>query len=596
MNVLILFLISAGLFYLGYRYYASFIERTFEVDGTHVTPAVEINDGVDYVPTRKFVIFGHHFASIAGGGPIIGPTVAMIFGYLPVWLWILIGTLLMGTVHDFSALLASMRENGRSIARIAQSTLGRSGFLMFMGFTIIMLLMLTSVFLTLTTTALSSKYPVSYFGSAHLPIKTAVENGVTYAVIGGIASTSVIIITLFAPLIGWLLYKKKAKTLQVSLLSIAICLLSIPIGFHFPIHINSTLWMIIISIYTLIAAGIPVWIILQPRDFTNSFLLYGGLGVMIIGTIISGFNGTTMLAPISNIADGNAHLGYVWPILFITVACGAISGFHSLVAGGTTSKQVEKEKPDAKTVAFGGMVLESLLAIGVMIAIGVGLPFDQYTALVFPVDPSIKSNPILAFALGIGGFVNKSFGWPMVYGTIFGILMVEGFVVTTLDTAVRLNRYLFEELWSMLFKKVPKLMSTYIFNSLICVVLMFFLAYFNAFKHLWQLFGSANQLLAALTLLTVGLWLMKKGRRYFFAILPGLFMLATTLAALFLVLFKDYLPRHNIVLSLGDMILIGLAIGVIILGIRTFRNTKHILATTDQQPENRIHGKNITTK
>lgn len=571
MNVLLIFLITIAVFILGYRFYARYIEKIFDVDGSHVTPAVEVNDGIDYVPTKKIVIFGHHFASIAGGGPIIGPTVALIFGYIPVWLWIMIGTLFIGAVHDFTALLASMRERGKSMAEIAEKTMGRAGFFMFIAFTIIMLLMLTSVFLTLTATALSSKYPLSYFGTETTHIQTIVENGIAYAVIGGIASSSVIFITCCAPLIGWLLYKKGVNAYAISALAVFIAIVSIQVGIAFPIKIDPFIWMIVLSIYTLFAAGVPVWLVLQPRDFTNSFMLYAGVIGMIIGTIIVGLKGVAINIPANNITGGNMQLGYVWPILFITVACGAISGFHALVAGGTTSKQVSREKPDAKVVSYGGMWLETLLAVCVIIAVGVGLSFDQFTQLVFPTVAGVKSNPILAFALGLGGLLNKAVNLPLTYGVVFGILLVEGFVVTTLDTAVRLNRYLLEELWSMLFRPVPKILKTYAFNSFLCVILMFLLAYYNVFAQLWMLFGSANQLLAALTMLAVSLWLMQRNKSYLFALLPGLFMLVTTIASLLVVLFNTYLPKQSYILAAGDIVLLGLAAGVLVLFIKKFR-------------------------
>ncbi len=193
-------------------------------------------------------------------------------------------------------------------------------------------------------------------------------------------------------------------------------------------------------------------------------------------------------------------------------------------------------------------MLEALLALGVVIAVGYGLQFDKLESIVFPTDPAVKSNPILAFALGMGGLLNSSFGLPIIYGAVFGILMVEGFVVTTLDTAVRLNRYLLEELWRMLFKNVPKLLGTYIFNSFLCVALMFILAYFNAFKQLWALFGSANQLLAALTLITVSMWLLKRARSTF-SPYSGIFMFVTTIASLVVILAKDYIPKRNYMLA-----------------------------------------------
>ena len=563
MNLLLILVVSISVLLLGYIFYGRFIEKTFDVDGSHVTPAVELKDDVDYVPTHKVVIFGHHFSSIAGGGPIIGPCVGLIFGFLPVWIWIILGTVFIGAVHDYSVLLASMREKGRSVAEIAEKTLGRTGFLLFIGFTIIMLLMITSVFLTLTTTALASKYPVEFFGTGDIGLRTVVENGITYAVIGGIASTSVIIITLCAPLLGYLLYKRGTNVWVMSLASLIICAVSIEIGLILPVRLDPFIWMIVISVYTIFAAGVPVWVVLQPRDFTNSFLLYGGILAMLVSSVVLGFQGVKMEAPLLNLAVGSQRLGYLWPILFITVACGAISGFHSLVAGGTTAKQVSSEKPDSRMVGYGGMTLEALLALMVIITIGCGLSYDKFCTIVFPVAAGIKSNPVLGFALGVGGLVNRALGVPIVYGVVFGILMVEGFVVTTLDTAVRLNRYLLEELWHMLFKNVPGLFKTYIFNSFLCVALMFILAYFNAFRQLWKLFGAANQLLAALALITVSVWLLKKGKHYLFAMIPGLFMLITTIVALVLILVNEYIPTGNWMLSAGDIILLCLSAGVI---------------------------------
>lgn len=568
MNVLAILVLSAAVFYIGYRFYGRFIEKVFDVDGSHVTPSVEMKDDIDYVPTRKFVLFGHHFASIAGGGPILGPTFAMIFGYLPVWLWIVLGTFFIGAVHDFTALLASVREKGRSMAEIAEKTLGRTGFMLFIGFTVIMLLMVTSVFLTATAKALSSMYDVSYFDS--LPAVIRVVDG--QAVIGGIASTSVIIITCCAPILGYLLYKKGINTVLASVLAVFICAVSVTIGFYFPISINPFIWQIILSIYTIFAAGVPVWLVLQPRDFTNSFMLYGGIIAILLGTIVIGLGGGTIAAPAFNLEQAHAmkDVGLVWPMLFITVACGAISGFHALVAGGTTAKQLANERPDARYIGYGGMALEGLLALGVVIAVGYGLSFDRFVEIVHPAVAA-KSNPILAYALGLGGLLHSALGVPKIFGAVFGILMVEGFVVTTLDTAVRLNRYLLEELWRVLFKNVPKILNTYLFNSLLCVALMFVLAYYNAFGALWNLFGSANQLLAALTLITVAMWLMSKKKRYLFVLIPGVFMFVTTLAALVYILVNKYIPNNNIMLSAGDILLIGLAIGVIILVIKTMK-------------------------
>ena len=500
---------------------------------TNPTPACILTDDCDYVPTKPIVLFGHHFASIAGGGPIIGPTVAMIFGFIPVWLWAVFGTIFIGAVHDMTTLFASVREKGHSVAEIARATLGNTGFFLFISFTICVLLLVTSAFLGLTATALTSllSLDVLKLDPSQTVVKTIEAGGVIKAQIGGIASTSVIIITCFAPIIGFLVYKKGINVYLASLIAIVVCIFSVFVGMEYPISIASNTWMIILCFYTLLAAGIPVWIILQPRDFTNSFLLYAGVAALFIGSIVAGLKGVTFNAPFTNIAAGGSKLGPIWPFLFITVACGAISGFHCLVAGGTSSKQVSKES-DIIKVGYGGMLLEGLLAIGVLVAVGCGLAFQDYTNIVFPTAAGAKSNPILAFAAGAGGLLDIGLGIAPVYGTIFGILLVEGFVVTTLDTAVRLNRYLFEELWQVMFTNVPKIMKTYIFNSALCVILMYLLAYNNAFLALWPAFGSSNQLLASLALIAVSVWLVNKGKNAVFTVIPAIFMMATTLYSL----------------------------------------------------------------
>ncbi len=575
MNVAVLLLIAAVLFFLAYRFYARFISRLFVENDNNPTPACSMKDDCDYVPTKPLVLFGHHFASIAGGGPIIGPTVALLFGFLPLWLWAVLGTIFIGAVHDMTVLFASVREKGKSIAEIAKESLGNTGFFLFITFAILMLLLLTSAFLGLTATALTSliSLDILRLDPSQTVVRTIMVGGVEKAQIGGIASTSVIFITCFAPVVGWLVYKKNINVYLAAAIAIIVCIVSIFVGMNFPITLAPEVWMIILCFYTLLAAGIPVWIILQPRDFTNSFLLYIGVAFLFVGGIVAGFKGVTFSAPALNMAEGTSKLGPIWPFLFITVACGAISGFHSLCAGGTTSKQISKES-HIKPIAYGGMLLEGLLAIGVMIAVGCGIMFSDYVSIVFPTAAGVKANPILAFAAGVGGLLDKSLGISPVYGTIFGILLVEGFVVTTLDTAVRLNRYLFEELWQVIFKNVPKLLKTYIFNASLCVVLMYILAYTNAFALIWPIFGSANQLLASLALIAVSAWLAKRKKTAWFTVLPAVFMMVTTLYSLISLLFNKYIPKNNIALALVDVLLIILAIGVIILAYKKWQELR----------------------
>jgi carbon starvation protein len=568
MNILTLFLIALILFILAYRFYARYIAKNLGEDPNRPTPAVEQNDGIDYVPTRTPVLFAHHYATIAGAGPIIGPTLGILYGVGPAWLWIVIGGIMFGAVHDYTALFASIREKGSSMAEIARKALGDSGFLMFIIFTAIMLILVTSAFLSLTAIALTSTWPVEKLGltAGQTLLHTKIVNGQEVGVIGGIASTSVIIITLFAPILGFLIFKKSLNTSLSFILAAAVCFVSIYIGFKYPLSIPGLTWMIILSFYVLIASGLPVWTILQPRDFVNVQILYGGLAVIMISVIVGGINGMTTNLPMFSLGAGDQHMGPVWPMLFIIIACGAISGFHALVAGGTSSKQLDKES-HAKTVGYGGMILESVLAILVVLTIASSLKSADYMKITWPTNGA-AGNPILAFALAVGYLVHGTFGISVALGSIIGILMVEGFVVTTLDSAVRLNRYVFEELWRRIFNPVPVLFRQYWFNSGLAVLFMFGLAVSNGYRLIWPVFGASNQLLAALTLIAVTVWLNLAGKKSWYTFFPAVIMVVTTIAALVYNLAVEYIPKMNITLIITDLILLALSLGVVVLAVK----------------------------
>ena len=571
MNVLILVAIGIPLLWFVGEYYSRYIAKNLGVDDSRVTPAVELQDGVDYVPSKPWVVFTHHFASIAGSGPILGPTIAMVYGWLPAWLWVVMGGIYFGAVHDFTGLFVSMREKGKSMAEVSKSAMGKTSFLLFIGFTLAMIILVTSAFLGLTAQALTSIVPLSAMKveAGKTILQTINVNGVPNARIGGIASTSVFVMTFFAPIIGYLLYVRKIKVVYGSILAFIVAVASIAIGVYYPVNIDTHVWMIILAIYTFIAAGIPVWIVLQPRDFTNSFVLFFGMAALIIGTISAGFAGVQAMAPATNVAAGSATNGLIWPFLFITIACGAISGFHVLVAGGTVSKQVTKES-HARNIGYKGMILESTLSILVIAAVSSGIDFKTYMSVVWPVGAA--GNPILGFSLGMGGLLHQGLGIPMSAGTVLGILMLEGFIVTTLDTAVRLNRFLFEELWNGLFKNPPAFMKSYYFNAGLSVIIMLYLAWNNGWKVIWPIFGSANQLLAALALIVVSVWLANKSKKYWFTIVPAIFMIVTTIVSLLILLFKTYLPKGNWPLVITDFILLALSVGVIIISAQKFGN------------------------
>ena len=570
MNVLVVLIAAAAVFVLAGRFYSRYIARSLGEDAGHATPAVTCCDGRDYVPTKTYVVFAHHFSAIAGAGPILGPTMAILYGFVPAWLWVVFGGIFIGAVHDFTTLFICMREGGKSMAEVARKTLGNSGFNLFIAFTIVMIVLVTSSFLSATSISLTSLWPLAKIGvrEGETFLKTVVRDGVVMGRIGGIASTSVIVITLCSPFLGWLLYKKNLKTAAAYLLAAAICVGSVLLGIAFPVTLAPTTWMIVISVYVLIAAGVPVWLILQPRDFINVQILYAGIGLMIVSLFSCGFQGMTVTMPKFNLAEGTLNLGFIWPMMFITIACGAISGFHCLVAGGTTGKQLAKET-DARHVGYNAMLLESLLSVCVLLALGAVMAFSDYKAIVWPADPAVKSNPILGFSLAAGRLFHEGLGIPVALGTVFGILLVEGFVITTLDAAVRLNRYLFEELWTILFKKVPRLLKHYWFNSGVAVALMWVLAFSNAFNALWPIFGTANQLLAAMALLTVSAWLLLRKRRNWFTLVPAVFMIATTLVSLGILL-SGYIQKGNYILIAADLLLFALSAGVVALSVKTF--------------------------
>ncbi|MDR4507792.1 MAG: hypothetical protein MRJ65_06075 [Candidatus Brocadiaceae bacterium] len=578
MNPILVLCISVACFLLAGRFYVRFISRTLGVDSKRITPATEKNDGRDYVPTHTPIVFAHHFAAIAGAGPIIGPVMALIYGWGPAWLWILIGGIFFGAVHDFSALYVSVREGGKSIAEVARKSFGKPVFIMIVSFAIVMLILVNATFLNASATALTSIIDSAQIGLGKDQVFFRwADHAGGKVVVGGIASMSVIIVTVFAPCIGYLYIKRHVSVFKCSLLAIFICVLSVSVGFFQPVTMEPIHWMFLISLYTVVAAGVPVWLFLQPRDFINVHLLYIGLVLLFLGIIGSGIRGTKVHFPANNIQEGATYLGFLWPGLFITIACGAISGFHALCAGGTTAKQIKTEIA-AHKVGYYGMLLESFLALCVILTVIMGIDLQQYKQLVFPsADSGSHCNPILTFALSLGRSLHTGLGLPLSFGILFGMLLLEGFVVTSLDTAVRLNRYLFEELWRNLFKRPPRMLGYYWVNSGLAVGLMLGLAYRNTVVTIWSIFGTTNQLLAAFTLIIVSFWLISKKKNSWFTAIPAVFMLVTTIAMLLISLIARFIPEGNIPLIIADLVLLGLTSGIVSIAIKTlcnYRNTK----------------------
>ena len=568
MNILIPITLAAIVLGIALRLYPRWIARVFAEDDANEVPSEKFADGRDFVKSRTHVVFGHHFATIAGAGPIVGPILALAFGWQPVWLWVVLGGIFFGAVHDMGAMFMSVREGGRSVARIAKDVLGPVGYLLNLIVLIFVLTIVNAIFLNLSVTALTSAYPMEALGlgPGQRLLGTIEQDGVVMGRIGGIATTSVFIITAFAPLLGWLIRSRGLRMPSAYAVGGCVCVLSVIIGFLAPITLAADTWRVVMTLYVFAACALPVWFILQPRDFTNVQLLYGGMGLLLVSLLISGmFFGTAIQAPPMDIATGERALkGAIWPILFITVACGAISGFHSLVASGTTVKQIPRES-DVRRIGYGGMVLESFLAVLVLVAVAAALPQREYLSVVYPAGA--PSNPILAFALGVGRTVNVALPFvPVAVAAVIGILMIEGFVVTTLDSSVRLARYLLDEFWDYVFAgSAPALVRHPMFNTAIAVAMMFFFAVSATVRQMWPVFGAGNQLIGALALTTVSVWLVQRARKHLFALLPALFMIATTVAALFL-LIRQHLATGNLALAVAAIVLLVVSVGVVVIG------------------------------
>jgi carbon starvation protein len=588
-------------YWLAERFYGSFLERALGVDAENQTPAVSKNDGRDFVPAKPYVLFAHHFAAIAGAGPIVGPTLAMVYGYLPALIWVVIGATLLGGVHDMVTLFISTREQGRSVADIARTYLGPTGYILIIGFLVIGLLMITATFLNLSVTALTSMYPAEKVGiepataeqlaaalekpadslGMHpfpngdgLPTVVQVENGqpVLIAKIGGIASTSVLFITLCAPFLGWMIYKRRTPAWLNYSIAALLCAASVVLGILHPVVVSADTWRVLMTAYVVLASAIPVWLLLMPRDFVNVQILYAGLIAVVAGLIVAGFSGrfpeiplapqsAVEMIPAWDLQTGLQYIGLLWPMLFITVSCGAISGFHCLVSSGTTARQLSCET-HVRKVGYRSMLLESMLAVSIILTLLVGMDWENYRHITYG-----EKNPILAVSLATGTLIHTAFGLPLWAGTILGILLLEGFVVTTLDVAVRLNRYLLEEIWKFLFRNPHPILCSAWFNTSLCVGLMYLISRSNTLPMLWQVFGSANQMMGAIALLVASVWLRDNGRRWAFTLVPGILMFVTTLASTTISLWKNAaLGNWPLVATCGVLMLLG--VGVAALGAR----------------------------
>ncbi|MBE6995192.1 MAG: carbon starvation protein A [Ruminococcaceae bacterium] len=516
MSGLLLVIIGSALLLLGYIFYGRWLCKQWGVGEGGETPAHTMEDGIDYVPAKAPVLMGHHFSSIAGAGPITGPISAAGagFGWLACTLWIVIGGIFFGGVHDFGALFASVRHGGKSIGEIISANMSVRAKRLFVIFSYLTLILVVAAFASIV----AGTFGVTYVEGT----KELTAAGVANAQVAMVSLLFILIAIIF----GFFVYRKGAPVGIASVVGVIAIAAIIVIGLNFyPVRLSTTAWMWIVGGYILVASVTPVWILLQPRDYLSSFLLYAMLGLAVVAVVMG--NPTMDTLPLLT-KEGNTTP--VFPVLFTTIACGAISGFHSLVGSGTTSKQLDKET-DAKPIAYGGMLIECVLAILTLCAVAHAYSFNG-TEQAF-------SGATAIFGGGIASMIDPSRGG--LYNVLYTLLVLtySTFCLTSLDTATRLGRFMFQEFWIDASKgETPenvtgykKVLSNPYVATVITVVLGILLG-MNGYGKIWALFGSANQLLAALALLALAAWLGNIGKKNAMCWIPMFFMLAVTIASL----------------------------------------------------------------
>jgi carbon starvation protein len=557
----VVILISSCLFFyfVGYRFYAGKLDREIvQPDDGKSTPAHNQSDGVDYVPSKPLVLFGHNFASIAGAGPVIGPIVALHhFGWAVTIAWILLGNVFIGAVHDYLTLMISVRNRGSSIAEIAEATMGTRAKIVFSIFLLLAMLLVIAVFGVVAAKTLIAQPEMVFPTFAIIPVSMA---------------------------LGWLIYQKNFNLTAVTCAGVALVILNIFVGFYFPVVLPESgvmgfsplmFWFVILMIYAGVASVLPVQILLQPRDYLSTYILFGSLSLGMLALLwvrpeihTPAFSGMV-----------SEEQGPMWPMLFVLVACGAVSGFHSLIAGGTTSKQLAVES-QGRSISYGGMLTEGVVAVATVLLVGGGL---YWTAPIgggvdmetLGFRETLKSGGwILAYGNGFGNMVHQMM--PMMsfsFASMIAVLALNTFVLTTLDSAARITRFIVQESIGRQF--VP-FKNKYI-ATIAIIVLAYLIGATEGWQKIWPIFGATNQLIAAVALFVISSYLASVKKPTVYTFYPALFMIVTTIAALCWQAWRFFTqPVPSIFLGVSALVLVGLAIYVGLEGIRSLQNRKNM--------------------
>lgn len=509
MNTLVIVLIAAVVLVCAYAFYGRWVAKTWGVNPNAQTPAVKYNDGKDYVPTNGWTVFSHQFSSIAGAGPVTGAIQAAAFGWLPVLLWVLLGGVFFGAVTDFGALYASVKNDGKSMGVLIEKYIGKTGRKLFLLFCWLFTLLVIAAFADMvagTFNAYTVKDGVSVLADA--------------ANTNGCAGTISIMFMVFAVIFGLIQKKFNLSGWKEAVVGLLCVVASFAIGMHFPLILSKDAWSYITFVYIFFAAVLPMWLLKQPRDYMTTFMFIGMIAGAVIGLLVAH---PTMNLPVFT-GFTNEKLGTLFPILFVTVACGAVSGFHSLVSSGTSSKTIENEK-DMTKVGYGAMVLESLLAVLALCVAGAAASQDGTPA---------SGTPFQIFSRGVAGFF-EMFGIPVHFATVFMTMCVSALALTSLDAVARIGRMSFQELFAVddmkNAKPWRKVLCNPYFSTIITLLFGFVLTKIG-YANIWPLFGSANQLLSALVLITLCVFMKVTGRSNKMLFPPMIIMLCVTFTAL----------------------------------------------------------------
>lgn len=515
MNGLLLLGLAALVLVVAYLCYGRYLVKTWGIDPNATTPAVAKEDGVDYVPTNKWTVFAHQFSSIAGAGPVTGPVMAMMFGWLPAFLWVVIGGVFFGAVQDFGALYASVKSEGKSMGQIIEKYIGRTGKKLFFLFCWVFTLIVIAAFADMVAGTFNG---FSAEGAKLAPNASAASISILYVFV--------------AMAFGLLLRKVNLEGWPKVVLGIVLIVAMLAVGIKFPVYATKTTWIYLVFVYIFFASVTPMWLLKSPRDYLTTFLFIGMIAAAVVGVFMS--NPTVTVPAFTGFKSATGS--YLFPTLFVTIACGAVSGFHSLVSSETSSKMVKNEK-DMLQVGYGSMLLESLLAVLVIVIVG-SLPNLKQTGVLDTALANMAladtATPFTKFSAGVTGLVAQ-LGLPQSWGLCIMTMFVSALALTSLDAVARISRMSFQEFFEVEEGETPSQLVSVLTNKYVSTLISLFFGYLlslGGYVNIWPLFGSANQLLAAMVLVSLAVFLKVTGRKGFMLYVPMVLMFIVTMTAL----------------------------------------------------------------